>query len=122
MNPSPEGAEQESCMLGSANGWIETRSYQRLISTQDAACVPVSPQATPSIVGIVRKEFGKEFGKGNDFCKKVTYRASGKSEDVIKAFRTASKYRTVVPTEAELIAELERERRVIEQKQNGGDT
>jgi hypothetical protein len=27
---------------------------------------------------------------------------------------------TVLPTEAELIAELERERRVIEQKQNGG--
>ncbi|MEZ5324269.1 MAG: DEAD/DEAH box helicase family protein [Verrucomicrobiales bacterium] len=37
------------------------------------------------IVDIVRKEFGK----GNDFCKKVTYRASGKSEDIIKAFRTA---------------------------------
>jgi len=34
----------------------------------------------------------------------------------------ASKYRTVLPSEAELIAELERERRVIEQKQNGGDT
>lgn len=33
----------------------------------------------------------------------------------------ASKYRTVLPTEAELIAELERERRVIERKQNGGD-
>ena len=33
----------------------------------------------------------------------------------------ASKYRTVLPTEAELIAELERERRVIEEKQNGGD-
>ena len=32
----------------------------------------------------------------------------------------ASKYRTVLPTEAELIAELERERRVIEEKQNGG--
>ena len=34
----------------------------------------------------------------------------------------ASKYRTVLPAEAELIAELERERRVIEQRQNGGDT
>ncbi len=34
----------------------------------------------------------------------------------------ASKYRTVLPTEAELIAELERERRVIEQQQIGGDT
>ena len=33
----------------------------------------------------------------------------------------ASKYRTVLPTEAELIAELERERRVIEQKQDGGE-
>ncbi|MEI7909029.1 MAG: PDDEXK nuclease domain-containing protein [Verrucomicrobiota bacterium] len=34
----------------------------------------------------------------------------------------ASKYRSVLPSEAELIAELERERRVIELKQNGGDT
>ena len=33
----------------------------------------------------------------------------------------ASKYRTVLPTEAELIAELERERRVIEEKQKGRD-
>ena len=30
--------------------------------------------------------------------------------------------RTVLPTEEELIAELERERRVIEEKQEGGDT
>ncbi len=34
-----------------------------------------------------------EFGKGNDFCKKVTYKASGKSEDIIKAFRTAPEKR-----------------------------
>jgi hypothetical protein len=33
----------------------------------------------------------------------------------------SSNYRTVLPTEAELIAELERERRVIEQNQNGCD-
>jgi predicted nuclease of restriction endonuclease-like (RecB) superfamily len=32
----------------------------------------------------------------------------------------ASKYRTLLPTEAELIAELERERRVIERKRIGG--
>lgn len=44
------------------------------------------------IVEIVRKEFGK----GNDFCKKVTYRASGKSEDIIKAFRTAPEFRIAV--------------------------
>jgi type I restriction enzyme R subunit len=44
------------------------------------------------IVDIVRKEFGK----GNDFCKKVTYRASGKSEDIIKAFRTAPEFRVAV--------------------------
>jgi L-rhamnose isomerase len=31
-------------------------------------------------------------------------------------------YTAVLPTEAELIAELERERRVIERKRNGGDT
>jgi hypothetical protein len=34
----------------------------------------------------------------------------------------ASKYRTVLPTEAELIAGLERERRVIEQQKIGGAT
>ncbi|MGL4401859.1 MAG: DEAD/DEAH box helicase family protein [Luteolibacter sp.] len=44
------------------------------------------------IVEMVRKEFGK----GNDFCKKVTYRASGKSEDIIKAFRTAPEFRIAV--------------------------
>jgi type I restriction enzyme R subunit len=44
------------------------------------------------IVDIVRKEFGK----GNDFCKKVTYRSSGKSEDIIKAFRTAPEFRIAV--------------------------
>jgi type I restriction enzyme R subunit len=44
------------------------------------------------IVDIVRKEFGK----GNDFCKKVTCRASGKSEDIIKAFRTAPEFRIAV--------------------------
>ncbi|QTN34190.1 DEAD/DEAH box helicase family protein [Akkermansiaceae bacterium] len=37
-----------------------------------------------------------EFGKGNDFCKKVTYKASGKSEDIIKAFRTAPEFRIAV--------------------------
>ena len=44
-------------------------------------------------------------------------------DDVLKgsAQLFASKYRTLLPTEAELIAELERERRVIERKQNGGD-
>ena len=47
------------------------------------------------IVDIVRKEFGK----GNDFCKKVTYRASGKSEDIIKAFRTAPEFRIAVTVE-----------------------
>ena len=38
----------------------------------------------------------EEFGKGNDFCKKVTYKASGKSEDIIKAFRTAPEFRIAV--------------------------
>ena len=45
-------------------------------------------------------------------------------EDVLKGSEQlfASKYRTVLPTEAELIAEPGRERRVIERKRNGGDT
>ena len=44
------------------------------------------------IVNLVREEFGK----GNDFCKKITYKASGKSEDIIKAFRTAPEFRIAV--------------------------
>jgi len=38
----------------------------------------------------------EEFGKGNDFCKKVTYKAGGKPEDIIKAFRTAPEFRIAV--------------------------
>ena len=43
-------------------------------------------------------------------------------DDVIKGSEQlfASKYRTVLPTEAELIAEAELEHRVIERKRNGG--
>ncbi|WP_411847433.1 DEAD/DEAH box helicase family protein [Roseibacillus persicicus] len=44
------------------------------------------------IVNLVREEFGK----GNDFCKKVTYKAGGKPEDIIKAFRTAPEFRIAV--------------------------
>ena len=44
------------------------------------------------IVAFVREEFGK----GNDFCKKITYKASGKSENIIKAFRTAPEFRIAV--------------------------
>jgi len=45
------------------------------------------------IVKIVQEEFGK----GHDFCKKVTYKAGAKPEDIIKAFRTApEKHRTPV--------------------------
>ena len=44
-------------------------------------------------------------------------------DDVLKGSEQpyASNYRTLLPTEVELIAELERERRVIEKKQMGGD-
>lgn len=38
----------------------------------------------------------EEFGKGNDFCKKVTYKAGAKPEDIIKAFRTAPEFRIAV--------------------------
>jgi type I restriction enzyme R subunit len=44
------------------------------------------------IVTLVREEFGK----GNDFCKKVTYKAGAKPEDIIKAFRTAPEFRIAV--------------------------
>ena len=44
------------------------------------------------IVMIVREEFGK----GNDFCKKITYKAGAKPEQLIKAFRTAPEFRIAV--------------------------
>ncbi|GAB5561836.1 MAG: type I restriction-modification enzyme R subunit C-terminal domain-containing protein [Synoicihabitans sp.] len=44
------------------------------------------------IVTLVREEFGK----GNDFCKKVTYKAGAKPEEIIKAFRTAPEFRIAV--------------------------
>ncbi|WPJ97523.1 type I restriction-modification enzyme R subunit C-terminal domain-containing protein [Coraliomargarita algicola] len=44
------------------------------------------------IVHLVREEFGK----GNDFCQKITYRAGAKPEDLIKAFRTAPEFRIAV--------------------------
>jgi type I restriction enzyme R subunit len=44
------------------------------------------------IVRIVREEFGK----GNEFCQKVTYRAEGKVEDIINAFRNSYNPRVAV--------------------------
>ena len=45
------------------------------------------------IVGIVREEFGK----GNDFCQKITYRTTGaKPEDLITQFRNSFNPRIVV--------------------------
>jgi len=44
------------------------------------------------IVTIVREEFAK----GNDFCKKVTYKAGSKPEELIKAFRTSPEFRIAV--------------------------
>jgi len=44
------------------------------------------------IVRIVREEFGK----GNEFCQKVTYKAEGKAEDIIAAFRNSYNPRIAV--------------------------
>jgi type I restriction enzyme R subunit len=44
------------------------------------------------IVRIVREEFGK----GNEFCQKVTYKAEGKPEDIIAAFRNSYNPRIAV--------------------------
>jgi len=44
------------------------------------------------IVHIVRQVFGK----GNDFCKKITYRSSAKTEDLIKEFRNSYNPRIAV--------------------------
>jgi len=44
------------------------------------------------IVRIVREEFGK----GNDFCQKVTYKSEGKPEDIIAAFRNSYNPRIAV--------------------------
>ena len=200
---------------------IETRTYQRLLSTQDAATAPVPPQAKPSIHDFIKDPYVLEFlglpedpaasetevesaiisqlqnfllemGHGFSFVArqmrvstetshfyldlvfyhyvlkcfviidlkttKLTHQDIGQIDMYVRMFDDlkrgpddnptiglilctdkdetivqysvlkgseqlfASKYRTLLPTEAELIAELERERRVIERKQNGGDT
>lgn len=44
------------------------------------------------IIQIVREEFGK----GNEFCRKITYRAEGNPNDEIKAFRNDYKFRVAV--------------------------
>ncbi|MDE6013847.1 MAG: hypothetical protein K2G50_02755, partial [Anaeroplasmataceae bacterium] len=44
------------------------------------------------IIKIVREEFGK----GNEFCRKITYRAEGNPNDDIKAFRNDFKFRIAV--------------------------
>lgn len=213
-------SEQENWSTRTLERQIETRSYQRLLSTQDTACVPVPPQATTSIRDFIKDPYVLEFlglpedpaasetevesaiisqlqsfllemGHGFSFVArqmrvstetshfyldlvfyhyvlkcfviidlkttKLTHQDIGQIDMYVRMFDDlkrgpddnptiglilctdkdetivqysvlkgseqlfASKYRTVLPTEAELIAELERERRVIEQKQNGGD-
>ncbi len=44
------------------------------------------------IINIVRQEFGK----GNEFCKKITYKIEGNPNDEIKAFRNDYKFRVAV--------------------------
>lgn len=44
------------------------------------------------IVKIVREEFGK----GNDFCQKITYRTAGNPEDLIRSFRNSPNPRVAV--------------------------
>ena len=44
------------------------------------------------IVGIIREEFGK----GNDFCKKITYKSGEKPEDLIASFRNSYNPRIAV--------------------------
>jgi predicted nuclease of restriction endonuclease-like (RecB) superfamily len=213
-------SEQENWSTRTLERQIETRSYQRLLSTQDAVSAPLSPQASPSIRDFIKDPYVLEFlglpedpsasetevesaiisqlqsfllemGHGFSFVArqmrvstetshfyldlvfyhyvlkcfviidlkttKLTHQDIGQIDMYVRMFDDlkrgpddnptiglilctdkdetivqysvlkgseqlfASKYRTVLPTEAELIAELERERRVIEQKQNGGD-
>jgi predicted nuclease of restriction endonuclease-like (RecB) superfamily len=213
-------AEQENWSTRTLERQIETHSYQRILSTQDAACAPIPPQATPSIRDFIKDPYVLEFlglpedptaseteiesaiisqlqsfllemGHGFSFVArqmrvstetshfyldlvfyhyilkcfviidlkttKLTHQDIGQIDMYVRMFDDlkrgpddnptiglilctdkdetivqysvlkgseqlfASKYRTVLPSEAELIAELERERRVIEQKQNEGD-
>ena len=213
-------AAQENWSTRTLERQIETRSYQRLLSTQDTACAPISPQAAPSIREFIKDPYVLEFlglpedpaasetevesaiisqlqsfllemGHGFSFVArqmristetshfyldlvfyhyvlkcfviidlkttKLTHQDIGQIDMYVRMFDDlkrgpddnptiglilctdkdetivqysvlkgseqlfASKYRTVLPTEAELIAELERERRFIERKQNGGD-
>lgn len=103
---------------------IETHTYQRLLSTQATPdSEPATLPAKPSIRDFIKDPYvlddnptiGLILCTDNDETI-VQYSVLKCSEQLF-----ASKYRTLLPTEAELIAELEHERRVIERKQNGGD-
>ncbi len=212
-------AAQENWSVRQLQRQIETSTYQRLLSTQDTASVPVSPQAKPTIRDFIKDPYVLEFlglpedpaasetevesaiisqlqsfllemGHGFSFVArqmrvstetshfyldlvfyhyvlkcfviidlkttKLTHQDIGQIDMYVRMFDDlkrgpddnptiglilctdkdetivqysvlkgseqlfASKYRTVLPTEAELIAELERERRVIDQQQIGG--
>ena len=62
---------------------VETTVYPERKELPKTLIFAKSDSHADDIIQIVREEFGK----GNEFCRKITYRAEGNTNDEIKAFR-----------------------------------
>lgn len=71
---------------------VETTVYPDRKELPKTLIFAKSDSHADDIIQIVREEFGK----GNEFCRKITYRAEGNPNDEIKAFRNDYKFRVAV--------------------------
>lgn len=71
---------------------VETVVYPEREELPKTLIFAKSDSHADDIIQIVREEFGK----GNEFCRKITYRAEGNPNDEIKAFRNDYKFRVAV--------------------------
>lgn len=71
---------------------IETQVYPERDELPKTLIFAKSDSHADDIIKIVREEFGK----GNEFCRKITYRTDSNPNDEIKAFRNDYKFRVAV--------------------------
>ncbi|MDD4156486.1 MAG: type I restriction-modification enzyme R subunit C-terminal domain-containing protein [Candidatus Cloacimonetes bacterium] len=71
---------------------VETVVYPERVELPKTLIFAKSDSHADDIIQIAREEFGK----GNEFCRKITYRAEGNPNDEIKSFRNDYKFRIAV--------------------------
>lgn len=71
---------------------IETKVYPERKELPKTLIFAKNDSHADDIIQIVREEFGK----GNEFCKKITYKADGNPNDEIKSFRNDYNFRIAV--------------------------